>query len=79
MLIIASREHSNQSQSFFIPLQFRRRRFVYAMSSIEMNDNANGEMSSESKPNEYVSALVKEKYSLDASSHINTMKLIDDG
>jgi hypothetical protein len=44
-----------------------------------MNDNANGEMPSESKPNEYVSALVKEKYALDASSHINTMKLIDDG
>lgn len=49
------------------------------MSSTEMNDGANGEMSSESKPNEYVSALVKEKYALDASTHLNTMKLIDEG
>ncbi|CAH1711788.1 KH domain-containing, RNA-binding, signal transduction-associated protein 2 [Aphis gossypii] len=48
------------------------------MSSTEMNDGANGEMSSESKPNEYVSALVKEKYALDASTHLNTMKLIDE-
>lgn len=44
-----------------------------------MNENANGEMSSESKPSEYVSALVKEKYTLDASTHLNTMKLIDEG
>lgn len=49
------------------------------MSSTEMNDAANGEMSSESKPNEYVSALVKEKYALDTSTHLNTMKLIDEG
>lgn len=49
------------------------------MSSTEMNDSANGDISLESKPNEYVSALVKEKYALDASTHSNTMKLIDDG
>lgn len=49
------------------------------MSSNEVNDNANGDVSSETKPNEYVASLVKEKYALDASTHQNTMKLIDDG
>jgi len=49
------------------------------MSSTEMNDGANGDMSSEPKPNEYVSALVKEKYALDSATHLNTMKLIDEG
>lgn len=49
------------------------------MSSNEVNDNANGDATTESKPNEYVASLVKEKYALDASTHLNTMKLIDDG
>jgi len=49
------------------------------MSSTEINDNANGDVPTETKPNEYVAALVKEKYALDASTHLNTMKLIDDG
>ncbi|XP_050420640.1 KH domain-containing, RNA-binding, signal transduction-associated protein 2-like [Adelges cooleyi] len=47
------------------------------MSSNDMNDSANGDLTSEPKPNEYVSALVKEKYALDVESHPNAMKLID--
>lgn len=49
------------------------------MSSTEMNENSNGEVKTEVKPNEYVSALVKEKYTLDTSIHPTLMKLVDDG
>lgn len=49
------------------------------MSSNEVNESSNGEVAVESKPNEYVSTLVKEKYALDSESHPNAMKLIDNG
>ncbi|XP_050545660.1 KH domain-containing, RNA-binding, signal transduction-associated protein 2 isoform X2 [Daktulosphaira vitifoliae] len=47
------------------------------MSSNEVNDSSNGDVATESKPNEYISSLVKEKYALDSDSHPNAMKLID--
>lgn len=44
------------------------------------SENDNGAVESESKPlNDYVTSLVKEKYSLDASIHFNSIKLIDQG
>lgn len=44
------------------------------------SENDNGAVESESKPlNDYVTSLVKEKYSLDASIHLNSIKLIDQG
>lgn len=49
--------------------------------SVNENDNGNEEMSSDSKTynSDYVAALVKEKYTLDGETHLNTMKLIDQG